>query len=53
MEKAENIIFDRGAREMTPLLTIGLPTFNRANLLEAQLAWLSKAIKGKRTKFNL
>lgn len=28
------------------ILTIGLPTFNRAGLLEAQLAWLARARKG-------
>jgi abequosyltransferase len=31
---------------MTRLLTIGLPTFNRAALLDGQLAWLAGAIKG-------
>ena len=31
---------------MSLLLTIGLPTFNRAQQLEAQLAWLSRARKG-------
>lgn len=31
---------------MSLLLTIGLPTFNRAQRLEAQLAWLSRARKG-------
>ncbi|MEO3705824.1 glycosyltransferase family 2 protein [Trichormus azollae] len=31
---------------MSKLLTIAIPTYNRANLLEQQLEWLSKAIKG-------
>lgn len=31
---------------MNKLLTIGLPTFNRAQLLDKQLAWLAQAIKG-------
>lgn len=30
----------------TPLLTIAIPTFNRAKLLERQLQWLSRAIRG-------
>lgn len=30
---------------MNHLLTIGLPTYNRADLLDGQLAWLSRAIK--------
>jgi abequosyltransferase len=31
---------------MNKLLTIAIPTFNRAKFLEQQLAWLSTAIKG-------
>ncbi len=31
---------------MNKLLTIAIPTYNRANSLEQQLEWLSKAIKG-------
>jgi glycosyltransferase involved in cell wall biosynthesis len=31
---------------MSKLLTIAIPTYNRANSLEQQLEWLSKAIKG-------
>ena len=31
---------------MNKLLTIAIPTYNRANSLERQLEWLSKAIKG-------
>lgn len=31
---------------MNKLLTINIPTFNRAQLLDKQLAWLSQAIKG-------
>jgi glycosyltransferase involved in cell wall biosynthesis len=31
---------------MNKLLTIAIPTFNRANLLDKQLAWLADAIKG-------
>lgn len=31
---------------MNKLLTIGIPTFNRAQLLDRQLAWLNQAIKG-------
>ncbi|ABA20735.1 Glycosyl transferase, family 2 [Trichormus variabilis ATCC 29413] len=31
---------------MNKLLTIALPTYNRAKLLDQQLAWLAKAIKG-------
>ena len=31
---------------MNKLLTIGIPTFNRAQLLEKQLNWLARAIKG-------
>ncbi len=31
---------------MNKLLTIAIPTFNRANLLDKQLAWLAEAIKG-------
>lgn len=31
---------------MNKLLTIGIPTFNRAQLLDKQLAWLTQAIKG-------
>ncbi|MBK1986694.1 glycosyltransferase family 2 protein [Sphaerospermopsis aphanizomenoides BCCUSP55] len=31
---------------MNKLLTIAIPTYNRANLLDRQLEWLSKAIKG-------
>ncbi|MEH1891113.1 MAG: glycosyltransferase family 2 protein [Nostoc sp.] len=31
---------------MNKLLTIGIPTFNRAQLLDKQLTWLAKAIKG-------
>lgn len=31
---------------MTTLLTIGLPTYNRASLLDKQLAWLAQAVKG-------
>ena len=31
---------------MTKLLTIGIPTFNRAQLLDRQLAWLAQAVKG-------
>jgi glycosyltransferase involved in cell wall biosynthesis len=31
---------------MNKLLTIGIPTFNRAHLLDKQLAWLAQAVKG-------
>jgi glycosyltransferase involved in cell wall biosynthesis len=31
---------------MNKLLTIAIPTYNRAELLDKQLAWLSQAIKG-------
>ncbi|MEH2007537.1 glycosyltransferase family 2 protein, partial [Nostoc sp.] len=31
---------------MNKLLTIAIPTFNRAELLDKQLAWLAQAIKG-------
>ncbi|KYC35913.1 hypothetical protein WA1_48760 [Scytonema hofmannii PCC 7110] len=31
---------------MTQLLTIAIPTYNRANLLDQQLAWLAGSIKG-------
>lgn len=31
---------------MNKLLTIALPTYNRADLLDKQLAWLAQAIKG-------
>ncbi|MCC5625684.1 glycosyltransferase family 2 protein, partial [Nostoc sp. CHAB 5715] len=31
---------------MNKLLTIAIPTFNRASLLDKQLAWLAQAIKG-------
>jgi Glycosyl transferase family 2 len=31
---------------MTKLLTIAIPTYNRAELLDKQLTWLSQAIKG-------
>ncbi|GAA6619902.1 glycosyltransferase family 2 protein [Scytonema sp. NUACC26] len=31
---------------MNKLLTIAIPTYNRANLLDKQLTWLSKSIKG-------
>ncbi|MBD2342589.1 glycosyltransferase family 2 protein [Anabaena subtropica] len=31
---------------MSKLLTIAIPTYNRANLLDKQLAWLANAIKG-------
>lgn len=31
---------------MTKLLTIAIPTYNRAELLDKQLAWLSQAIRG-------
>ncbi|AKG23278.1 glycosyltransferase family 2 protein [Calothrix sp. 336/3] len=31
---------------MSRLLTIAIPTYNRADLLDTQLAWLSHAIKG-------
>jgi glycosyltransferase involved in cell wall biosynthesis len=31
---------------MNKLLTIAIPTFNRAELLDKQLVWLAKAIKG-------
>ncbi|MBW4615416.1 MAG: glycosyltransferase [Desmonostoc vinosum HA7617-LM4] len=31
---------------MNKLLTIAIPTYNRANLLDQQLAWLAQAIKG-------
>ncbi len=31
---------------MNKLLTIAVPTYNRASLLDKQLAWLSEAIKG-------
>ncbi|MBG1270055.1 glycosyltransferase family 2 protein [Nostoc sp. WHI] len=31
---------------MNKLLTIAIPTFNRAQLLDIQLTWLAKAIKG-------
>ncbi len=32
--------------EMQPLLTIGIPTYNRAKFLQAQLKWLAEAVKG-------
>lgn len=35
---------------MNTLLTIGIPTFNRAELLDKQLAWLFQAIKGLESK---
>ncbi|TAE61159.1 MAG: glycosyltransferase family 2 protein [Nostocales cyanobacterium] len=31
---------------MTKLLTIAIPTYNRASLLDKQLAWLAKSIQG-------
>ena len=31
---------------MTKLLTIAIPTYNRAKLLDIQLAWLAQAVKG-------
>ncbi|MBD6616527.1 glycosyltransferase family 2 protein [Komarekiella sp. 'clone 1'] len=31
---------------MNKLLTLAIPTYNRANLLDKQLAWLAQAIKG-------
>jgi glycosyltransferase involved in cell wall biosynthesis len=31
---------------MNKLLTIAIPTYNRADLLDKQLEWLSQAIKG-------
>jgi len=31
---------------MNQLLTIGLPTFNRSQLLDKQLAWLAQSIQG-------
>lgn len=31
---------------MNKLLTLGIPTYNRAQLLDKQLAWLAQAIKG-------
>ncbi len=31
---------------MNKLLTIAIPTYNRANLLDKQLTWLAQAIKG-------
>ena len=31
---------------MQKLLTIAIPTYNRAALLDKQLAWLATAIKG-------
>ena len=31
---------------MNALLTIAVPTYNRAELLNKQLAWLAKSIKG-------
>lgn len=33
-------------RSMKKLLTIAIPTYNRARLLDNQLTWLSRAIKG-------
>lgn len=35
---------------MKKLLTIAIPTFNRAKFLEQQLTWLAKAIKGFESK---
>ena len=32
---------------MQKLLTIAIPTYNRAALLDKQLAWLATAIKGR------
>jgi hypothetical protein len=31
---------------MNKLLTIAIPTYNRADLLDKQLTWLSQGIKG-------
>jgi len=35
------------------LLTIGLPTFNRAQLLDKQLAWLAQSIQGSQSKCEI
>lgn len=38
---------------MQPILTIALPTYNRERLLERQLEWLSRAIKGYESRIEL
>jgi abequosyltransferase len=38
---------------MAVMLTIGLPTFNRARWLEAQLAWLSRARQGLESEVEI
>ncbi|MFM8003979.1 MAG: glycosyltransferase family 2 protein, partial [Dolichospermum sp.] len=38
---------------MNKLLTIAIPTYNRAELLDKQLTWLSKAIKGFETECEI
>ncbi|GCL41722.1 glycosyl transferase family protein [Dolichospermum planctonicum] len=38
---------------MQKLLTIAIPTYNRAELLDKQLTWLSRAIKGFKTECEI
>lgn len=38
---------------MSKLLTIAIPTYNRANLLDQQLKWISSAIKGIETQIEV
>jgi glycosyltransferase involved in cell wall biosynthesis len=38
---------------MNKLLTIAIPTYNRAELLDKQLTWLSQAIKGFETECEI
>ena len=38
---------------MNKLLTIAIPTYNRADLLDKQLTWLSQAIKGFETECEI
>ena len=38
---------------MSKLLTIAIPTYNRAQLLDRQLAWLDRAIKGFESKCEI
>ena len=37
---------------MHTLLTIAIPTYNRADLLDQQLAWLAQAIKGFESEWD-
>jgi glycosyltransferase involved in cell wall biosynthesis len=38
---------------MKKLLTIAIPTYNRAKLLDAQLAWLARAVKGLENEIEI